>query len=94
MRKGRSALLNKSGFDSVAAIACKVSTDGEGFIDGEIAISDCSRVINLDMSTWGYNNKQKRIKSNRRKIDTLIEVLTKFRKDYVKAIEAVEKGNK
>lgn len=86
-----SALLNKPGFHSTAAIAAHVKAprcyNKKGrYIDGTITISDCIRAIDLDVS----GTKPEDYDNALYKIDTLISVLTEFRKAYVKARKQTE----
>ena len=47
----RNEFLNKPSHHSVAAVSISVTTDGK-VIEGGISISDCTRVIHLDISTY------------------------------------------
>lgn len=82
-----SNLLNRPGFHTTAAIACKATVEkwGHGSVsgDGEIVISDCDRKIQLDLT----DATELEYMNSLYKIDTLIRVLTTFRADYIKAHE-------
>jgi len=82
---GGVAALNKDGHHSVATIAWSIEVAKPKYrpkdreeITGEISISDCSRVISLDISIDAYNAHS--LKENYDnavfKIDTMIEQLT------------------
>lgn len=84
--------LNKNGYHSVAAICCTISKGNGGFyfIDVEFNISDCNRVITLDLNT----NSEADLDNNIFKMQQLIDACTNVRdcleslrpdlKEYVK----------
>lgn len=96
---GNSRVLNKPGFHSVAAIAYRVSiSKGYGskkwWTSGSLQISDCTRVIELDLDS----TTAPQLDNSLHKLDTIIEMCEQAKKDlqkaHTKALEQVEKGKK
>ncbi len=75
MKLTRSKLLNHAGFFSTAAIAVKVETTKmwsdkkKDRIEGEVTISDCSRVVTLDFNV----DTKEELENALYKADTLAE---------------------
>lgn len=71
--RGASSLLNMAGHHSVAAISFSLELyEGRTWVDATVTISDCNRVINLDLSF----ETEESYKNSLHKLDTLIAVLT------------------
>src|SRR5690606_13816102 len=93
----RNAMLNKPGFHSVAAISVEISyhtaAKGEHWtgVHGSLHISDCSRVISIDLDATARSGKLEKllleIDNTQHKLDTLISVLTEAKKFFNKAKE-------
>lgn len=91
----RNAMLNKPGFHSVAAISAEISyhtaTKDEHWtgVHGNLHISDCSRVICVDLDATTASGKTedlvREIENTQHKLDTLISVLTEAREFFNKA---------
>lgn len=60
-------------------------------IDADIHLADCSRKITLNLGVYEYGKPSKRkIEERLKKIDLLINTLTKFREEFVEATEFVD----
>lgn len=57
------------------------------YVDGDIAISDCSKTINLDFTFSDENSMNKRIA----KLDKMIEILQNARENIPKLFEDLNK---
>ena len=88
-------LLNKEGFESVAAISAKVysmigydDVPSES-VDADVNISDCSRVVTLSFTVEDDDE----LGNATHKISTMINVLMAFNNKLVEA-HAIAKANK
>jgi NADH:ubiquinone oxidoreductase subunit B-like Fe-S oxidoreductase len=89
VRRGYSSLLNKPGFNSVAAISCNVHisvyADGGMYDASEISISDCNDVITIDCHMEGSSGE-----NTLHKLDVLISNLTAFRDDLTNTYQEAQ----
>src|SRR5690606_34568437 len=90
----RNAMLNKPGFHSVAAISVEISYEKGDYctgVYGSLHLSDCSRVISIDLDATARSGKLEKllleIDNTQHKLDTLISVLTEAKKFFNKAKE-------
>lgn len=74
---GKRALLNLPGFESTAAIVAEIAEVQYG-LEVSIAISDCSRTVNLTFSD-DFDDDDK-FANNLHKVDTMIDCLKAFRR--------------
>jgi hypothetical protein len=76
-RWGTSSLLNKEGHHSVAAVATtfEIGTWGDGSVDCDMTISDCSDTVNL---TFSYNSDDE-YENSMHKIDLLIRQMQRVK---------------
>lgn len=94
IKKANSALLNKPDFGSTAAISWQIVLHESNYLTGNIAISDCHKVITLDIYTDNDIKETKGFDNSIHKLDTLIKNLKnckeelinieKIRRDYEK----------
>lgn len=95
MKWARNAILNLPGHHSVAAISAEIEwhDDKEDKdnstcknLDGNIYISDCSRVICIDIQAWldreNIEQSLNELNNNEHKIKQLISVLTELQAQY------------
>ncbi len=90
--EGARALLNLPGHHSTAAIVGEVvyskGVDREvGSVEAELVISDCSRTITLWFNPEDLGEHQ----NDLHKVDTMVTVLTAFRKALVRAQKHAER---
>lgn len=71
--------LNKPGHETAAFILAEVGRSDDRWLDTTLMIGDCDRKIQLNFtSAWGSQREASHA-NNLFKIDTLIDVLTRFR---------------
>ena len=83
----KSALLNKAGHNSTAAIAASIINYYGNTPSVELQMSDCSRVVTLDFPILEEADRENTLF----KLDTLLSVLTDFRSAVSEACDDAEK---
>ena len=86
------SLLNKGKYHSISAVSCNFEeitrfNKGKLAIDGELNISDCNRVVSLNLDCYDVKEK----KNTLNKINTLIKALNGA-KEFVESVEVGKKG--
>ncbi len=82
--------LNEDGYQGLAALGWDIVVNRDCFIEGEIRIADCNRVIYLNLSDDWDNRKAEKddVRSNNlAKIEKMIEELTLCRDAYIASIK-------
>lgn len=75
--------INTKGYHSMASIGVFVGTDTEYTINGSIEVTDCHRKVILDIDVYDEEDVEQVLY----KFDTMIDVLTKGRKQVKKLIK-------